>query len=47
MFGRNIWLNYPNKIFENFEIAQIKRGHFKIFKIHVGDLSQRLPEPNM
>ena len=40
MFGRAIWDKMPECIFENFE-------YFKIFKNHKGDLSLKLPEPNM
>ena len=43
MFGRAIWDKMPECIFENFEIARVKRGQFR----NDGDLSQKLPEPNM
>ena len=39
MSGRVIWDKLPEYIFENFEIS-------KFSKIR-GDLSQKLPEPNM
>ena len=47
MFGRAIWNKFSEFIFENFEIARVKRGNFKFFKHHAGDVSQKLPEPNM
>ena len=47
MSGRAIWDKSPEYIFENFEIARIKREQFKIFKNHEGDLSEKLPEPNI
>ena len=31
MFGRAIWDNFPECIFENFEIARVKRGQFLKF----------------
>ena len=40
MFGRVISDKLPESLFENFE-------SFKIFKKHKGDLSQKLPAPNM
>ena len=47
MFERSVWDKLPECIFENFEIARLRRGLFKIFKNHEGDLSQKLPEPSM
>ena len=47
MFARGIWDNLLNCIFENFEIVPVKLGQFINFKNHEGDLSQKLPEPNM
>ena len=47
MFGRAIWDNLPKCIFENFEIARVKQGQFQNFKNYEGDLSPKLPEPNM
>ena len=47
MFGRAIWDKLPECIFEIFENARVKRGNFKILKNHEGDLSLKLPEPNM
>ena len=44
MFGRAIWDEFPECIFENFEIARV---NFKIFKNHEGDLFQKPPKPNM
>ena len=32
MFGRAIWNKLPECVFENFEIAQEKRGYFLIFQ---------------
>ena len=32
MFGRAIWDKLPECIFENFEIAWIKRGQFQTFQ---------------
>ena len=32
MFGREIWDQLPESIFENFEIARVKRGQFQIFQ---------------
>ena len=42
MLGRTTWGKSPALIFENFEIAQVKRGQFQIFKNHECDLSQML-----
>ena len=47
MFGREIWDKLLECIFENFDIAQEKRGQSQNFKNHEGDLFQKLPEPNM
>ena len=38
MFGRAIWDKLPESIFENFEIARVKRQIFKILKNHLSDL---------
>ena len=43
MFGREIWDKLLECIFENFEIARLNEGNFKIFKNHEGDLSQISP----
>ena len=32
MFGRAIWAKLPECIFENFEIARVKRGKFQNFQ---------------
>ena len=32
MFGRAIWDKLPESIFENFEIARVKRQNFQNFK---------------
>ena len=32
MFGSAIWDKLPKSIFENFEIARVKRGFFKNFQ---------------
>ena len=32
MFGRTIWDNLPECIFESFEIARVKRGQFQNFQ---------------
>ena len=32
MFGRTIWHKLPECIFENFEIAQVKRGQIQNFE---------------
>ena len=32
MFGRAIWDKLPEWIFENFEIARVKRGQFQNFQ---------------
>ena len=32
MFGRGIWDKLPECIFENFEIARVKRGKFRNFQ---------------
>ena len=32
MFGRAIWNKLPEWIFENFEIALVKRGQFQNFR---------------
>ena len=32
MFGRVIWDKLPECIFENFEIARVKRGQFQNFQ---------------
>ena len=39
-----IWDKLPEYIFENFEIAQVIRG---LLLNQKGDLSQKLPEPNL
>ena len=47
MFGREIWEELPECIFENFEIARVKREQFQNFKnIEVGS-SQKSSERNM
>ena len=38
MFGRAVWDKLPEWIFENFEIARVKRGQFQIFKNHEGNV---------
>ena len=47
MLGRAILNKLPECIFENFENARVKRGHFQVFQTHESDLSQKLPETNM
>ena len=42
MFARAIWDKLPEYIFENFEIARLNEGNFKLFKNHEGDLSQKI-----
>ena len=32
MFGKAIWDKFPEWIFENFEVARVKRGLFKNFR---------------
>ena len=32
MFGKAIWDKFPGWIFENFEVARVKRGLFKNFR---------------
>ena len=32
MFGRAIWDELPERIFENFEIDRVKRGQFQNFQ---------------
>ena len=34
MLGRAILNKLPECIFENFEIARVKRGHFQVFRSH-------------
>ena len=34
-------------ILENFEINEVKPGQFQKFKNREGDLSKKMPEPNM
>ena len=47
-FRKAIWDKLPICIFENFEIALVKREQFQnLQKNHDGDLSQKSPEPNM
>ena len=36
MLGRAIWDKLPECIFENFEIAQVKREQFQIFQKRQG-----------
>ena len=43
----SIWNKMPKCIFENFETDRVKKGNFKNFKNHEGDLHQKLPEPNL
>ena len=40
MFVSAIWDKYPERIFETFEIAPIKRGQLQNFQNHAGDLSK-------
>ena len=47
MLVRTTWDKLPVRIFENFEIAQVKRGQLQIFKNHECDLSQMSPRRNM
>ena len=42
MFARAIWDKLSEYIFENFEIARLNEGNFKLFKNHEGDLSQKI-----
>ena len=37
MSGRAIWNKLSGFIFENLEVARLKRGNFKIFKNHDGN----------
>ena len=41
MFGRVIWDKLPACIFENFEIARVKRGQFQNFCIETTIFQQR------
>ena len=36
--GGQFWDKLPEWIFENFEIARVKRGQFQIFKNHEGNV---------
>ena len=47
VFGRAVRDKLSECIFENFEIARVKRDQFQNFKNHVSDLSHKSPEPNM
>ena len=48
MFGKAIWDKLRECVFDNFDIARVKRGqNFKILKNHEGGLFQKSPEPNM
>ena len=47
MFKGANWDKLPERIFENFEIARVKREQFQNFQKSRGDLSQKLPKPNM
>lgn len=47
MVGRAIWDKLPGCIFKDFDMLDLNEGNLKIFKIHVGDLSPKLPKPNV
>lgn len=47
MVGRTIWDKLPGCIFKDFDMLDLNEGNLKIFKIHVGDLSPKLPKPNV
>ena len=47
MFGRTIWHKLPECIFENFEIARVKRGQIQNFENPKGWFILKSPEPNM
>ena len=47
MVGRTIWDKLLGCIFKDFDMLDLNEGNFKIFKIHVGDLSPELPKPNV
>ena len=47
MFGRAIWDKWPEGVFENFEIAQVKREQYQNFQKSRGNnLFPKSPEPN-
>ena len=46
-FRRAIWDKLLKCIFENFEIAQVKKCYFKNLEHHEDDLYQTFPETNM
>ena len=47
MFKSTICDKLPARIFENFEIAQVKQWQFENFQNHDGDLFPKLPKSNM
>ena len=47
MLGRTIWDILPERIFDNFETAQVKQGQFQNFQKSRQWLSQKLPKQNM
>ena len=42
MFGRTIWDELPECMFENFEIAWVKRGQLQ--NVHKGDFSPNIAQ---
>ena len=48
MFGRVIWDKLPKCIFLNIlKLLKENKGNFKFFRNYEGDLSRKLPEPNV
>ena len=45
--GGQFGINCPSAFLKILKLAEWNEGNFKIFKNHGGDLSQKLPEPNM
>ena len=46
ILGGTIWDKLLECIFENFQIARVKRGQFKFFKNHERNLSQKSLKTN-
>ena len=40
-------INCPSAFLKILKLLELDKGNFKIFKNHEGDLSQKLPEPNI
>ena len=47
MFGRAIWNELPECIFEILKLPAYNEGNLKIFKNQEDGLSPKSPEPNM